>query len=491
MYLDEKMIVHIGAEVVPFSKMGGLGDVIGSLPTYLEKKSKYNNIVITPYYDSIQQPLKLFGKYNIKFNEVNYEYKILYTEKDNITYYFVKSEEAYALQNGYTDGSKPYLIDVGLEYFFFGKCAVEFLKNTGNKNITIIAHDWHSCGIYPYIKEIEDKIKKNIYVIHNYQHQGQLYPDIFKHLEHKVRTMAEKILQSTDTISMSAFGIFNADEIITVSKNYARELSEKLVAHPSLEYFEFVGKKPIGILNGIDTTKWNPNKKDRLLGPAYDINSYKNKKINKSKLKSKYGINSSDLRPLVLIMCRLTEQKGLDIFLNMGNRRPFDPVNRMKELIDLGIDIIVCGVPSGGSKGKVNKQLLMLQNKLKGNFCYIDSYSDLIAEQLLAGCDILLHPSNYEPCGLTPMYAMRYGTIPIVTNTGGLPDIVEDIDIDVNNGTGFLIENASFKEVYKGTIRAINVFNDEESWNRIIERCMDKEFSWNNSISEYIKIIEG
>ncbi|MBD7912398.1 glycogen synthase [Clostridium cibarium] len=490
MSFNEKVIIHIGAEVVPFSKIGGLGDVIGSLPMYFSKKTNWKNVVITPYYSGIKENLHSYKVFNICFNAVSYEAEVLYAKRDNVIYYFVKMEEAYAMQDGYLDGNKPYLTDVGLEYLLFGKCIAHFIKDINFKNVVLITHDWHASGIYPYIKNISENIIDTLHIIHNYQHQGQLYPDIFNFLEDDIRIMGNEILKYTETISMSAFAIFYANHIITVSKNYASELLEKRVAHPGLDYFEKAKKEVIGIINGIDEEKWNPYKSNSTVIP-YNANYIENKVKNKEKIKEKYNIKTANSRPLLLILCRLTQQKGLDLFINMGNRRVFDYVKRMKNLISLGVDIIICGVPAGGVGGKVNKQLLEIEREVGLNFRYLNRYSDSLAEELLAGSDILLHPSNYEPCGLTPMYAMRYGTIPIVTKVGGLVDIVKDIKLDDKNGTGFVMKDVSYNSLYESVQEAKLMFKDKVKWNNMMKRGMVKDFSWSKSIDEYVKVIEG
>lgn len=486
--MNKETIVHIAAEVTPYSKVGGLGDVVGSLPDKLcELDSNIDNIVITPYYNSIKKPLKCIGDFDIECNLIQYQYSVYLDKKDRITYVFIKLDKAFSIEDYYVDGSKPYLIDVGLEYIFFGKCCIDYFKRKEIKVDKIITHDWHASGIYCYLP----KDMKTIHIIHNYQHQGQLYPDIIKYFEPDVQAIAERIVSETGMISMNSFAICKADKIVTVSENYAKELMNKKVPHPGLDLFRIYGKGVIGILNGVDYDKWNPERNDISDVEPYTYHSLDHKASNKKKLKEILHLNTPDDRPLVLMLSRLTQQKGLDLFINMGNRRVFDCVARMENFISLGYDFIICGVPAGGYAGEVDRQLHELSLKNSSNFRYIDKYSDELAHTLLSGCDILLHVSNYEPCGLTPMYSMKYGVVPVVSKRGGLVDIVTDYMLDNQSGNGFFVTEVSYECLSQTMLKIRKIYEDKKAWLNIIKNCMYADFSWNNSAKKYLGLLES
>lgn len=191
----------------------------------------------------------------------------------------------------------------------------------------------------------------------------------------------------------------------------------------------------------------------------------------------------------MLMLSRLTFQKGIDILVNVGNRRPFDSAERMKGIINLGFNIIICGIPSGGMNGVIHQELKKTEKQNKDNMVYLDYYSDELACELLSGSDMLIHPSNFEPCGLTPMYAMQFGTVPIVTNVGGLSDIVKDYK-QCDNSNGFMLENTSFEKLYETLEFVRQIYNENEKWEQLICRCMTCDYGWESSIQKYIEVIE-
>ena len=479
-------IVHIGAEAVPFSKVGGLGDIIGCLPTKINENYKSNNIVFTPHYSNISKKLYFEGSFSILFNSIKYEYGVYSSRFKDVTYYFIEFDPAFKMDNCYVDGSKPYLIDVGLEYFFFGKCCVDYLKNKNINNYKVITHDWHASGIYAYIP---DAIK-SIHIIHNYQHQGQLYPDIIHFLEPEVKQIANKIVSDTGILTMNSFAIYKSTKIVTVSPNYAKELIDGTVAHPSLDLFHIYNKSVIGILNGVDYDKWNPSRRDIKEIYPYTINDLEIKKDNKKFIKSVLKLETSDSRPLLLILSRLTHQKGLDLFVNMGNRKRFSPKERLEKIISAGYDLVICGVPAGGYRGEVERCLNELKDQFTVNFRYINNYSDELAHKLLCASDVLMHVSNYEPCGLTPMYAMKYGVVPLVSNKGGLDNIVNDNKKDNLLKNGFKVNRVDFETILKKLTEIIGVYIEKNEWERIVYNCMKMDFSWDKSVNQYIKLIK-
>lgn len=483
---DKDIIIHIGAEVAPFSKVGGLGDVIGTLPREMARyNANVKNIVITPYYSGINYPLKQNKTYILKFNGIDYTYTIYEYKMEEVTYIFIKADDIFSFDDCYIDGSKPYLTDVGLEYLFFGKCCCDYINGLNGNITAILTHDWHAAGIYPYL----DDTVQTIHIIHNYQHQGQLYPDILQYFENELKEKAVKIIEDTSMLTMSSFAIYYANRIVTVSKNYAHELESGKVAHPGLELFKILGKQVIGIINGIDRNRWNPERENNYGVIPYNYETIERKGKNKEILRKYLNFTTEESRPILLLLSRLTQQKGLDLFVNLGNRMPFDSDKRMEDIINLGFDIIICGTPGGGYSGEIERQLQQLALRYKKNFRYLNKYSDDLAHLLLAGSDILLHPSNYEPCGLTPMYAMKYGTVPVVSGVGGLKDIVTDVLQHPEKGNGFVVNRVSFTALMDILSITLYKYNDKLTWNGICKNCMNMDFSWESSVKEYMSLL--
>ena len=474
----DKVVIHIASEAVPYSKAGGLGDVVGTLPLkMIEKRPNYSCIVFTPYYDGMKGNIKRLGAYEVEFGNVAYKYEVFAATNMGIKYRFIKMDSAFALDNIYVDGSKPYMVDVGLEYFFLGKCITDYLKKSNVNPNVWITHDWHAAGIYGFIGKCH-----SIHVIHNYNHQGQLYHDIIPYLDSDVRQKAREIYEETHNITMNSFAIKMAEKIVTVSPSYAEELKNKKIAHPGLDLFDIYNKDVTGIINGVDYKKWNP---------AFSVEDFMEAKRKKKKqVKRKYGINTEGERPLLLMMSRLTHQKGIDFFVNLHNKLEFDIYERFKRLLNIGYDIIICGVPSGGIGGDIDTQLKLLANRYPDNFAYLNFYNDNMAKELLSGADFLFHLSNYEPCGLTPMYAMRFGAIPIVGNTGGLKDIVTDCFEAEPVSDGFIMKSSEYDYVEEKLKEIKEVFCNRDAFNAIRIRGIKKKFDWDESVAQYCELID-
>ena len=480
-----KYIIHIGAEAYPFYKKGGLGDVLGALPAYLQKYTNINNVVITPFYKNISHVTSIVREDVILFNGIEYTYKIHESFWKNVHYIFIENEEAFSWDEIYMDGNKPYQCSVGLQYFIFAKSVVHFLEKENYNCYKIVTHDWHVCGIYGYLKKEID----TLHIIHNYNHQGELYYDICEHLEKELLNKIYKQYEDTGYCNMSLFAIYYADDILTVSPNYANELYLGEAPHVGLECLKLSKNKIHGILNGIDDSIWNP-KLDNYISYKYDEQSFELKFLNKDKLLKEYGIENVE-RPLVIYISRLTSQKGIDLFVNIKNGKYFNSEDRIRGIINCGVNLIICGTPSGGIMGDIDCQLKNFENKYRKHFKYINNYTEKIAHNLFAAADIFLMPSRYEPCGLTQMYAMKYGTIPLSTQVGGLKDTIINSFENMDKGTGFFIEKYSYDSMLDSLKKSVKIYyHDKNNWSKIIKNGMNKNNSWMSRMQQYVEFFK-
>lgn len=485
MKIDYKYIIHIGAEAYPFYKKGGLGDVLGSLPAYLQKYTNVKNIVITPFYKNISHITNTVREDVILFNGIEYTYRVHESFWKNVHYFFIENEEVFSWDEIYMDGSKPYQSSVGLQYFIFAKTAVHFLEKENYNCYKIITHDWHVCGIYGYLRKEID----TLHIIHNYNHQGELYYDICEYIDEELSNKIYKQYEDTGYCNMNLFAIYYANNILTVSPNYANELYSGKAPHTGLECLGLSKSKITGILNGIDDSVWNPES-DNYISYNYDEQSLEFKILNKQDLLNEYNIKDFK-RPLVIYLSRLTAQKGIDLFVNIRNGKYFNPEDRMRDIINCGINLIICGTPSGGVMGDIDCQLKNLEVKYKEHFKYINNYSEEIAHNLFAAADIFLMPSRYEPCGLTQMYAMKYGTVPLSTQVGGLKDTIIDSFENINDGTGFFMKEYSYDNMLDSLKKIVKIYYyDKNSWNRIIKNGMKQNNSWKSRIPQYVKFLK-
>ncbi|MCK4258941.1 MAG: glycogen/starch synthase [Halanaerobiales bacterium] len=482
---SQKLIVHVAIENAPYSKRGGLGDVVGSLPIYLSNH-QYTNLIFSPYYSILDGNPDLVHEEEIDFNGVSYCYQLYAIKKGYNFNLFVKIEEAFSFDEIYSNGLLPYTAEITLNYFVFSKVIVHFM----NKYINIcyiMTHDWHVGAIYLYLQPSKSKYK-TFHIIHNYHYQGGLFEDIIPYLESEIQGYISSFFSKYGYCSLSALALEYTDQIITVSPSYAEELINQKAPHPGLQFI--ANKKNIvGILNGTYSNIWNPQN-DEYLIKNYDVNSLHYKTPNKEYLINKFNLKITKTTPLVVMLCRLAMQKGIDLFIDMKIGSNFDIIQRMKGLLDMGIGLIICGTPQGGLDGPIDIQFKEIYNTYKDRFVYINNYTEEIAHQLLAGGDILIHPSRFEPCGLTQMYSLAYGTIPIVTPVGGLKDSITCFIDNPNEGFGFHMPSYGYEELSQVLQKAVSCYQDKKLWTELIIRAMSQNNDWTYRIQPYLELLE-
>lgn len=476
-------IIHVCAEVFPFSKKGGLADVLGILPEKISKYTNINTLVISPFYKITNGNMIFKLCDNILFSDVKINYKVYIQIKSEVVYYFIKLEDAYSMDETYMNDDRVYNETIGLQYFVFGKCVVDFISKLNLNKIALFTHDWHVSAIYPYLKNC-NFIKKSIHVIHNFHFQGEFNFDTVAYVDKIIAEEIENQKNYTNCPTMTLFAIMNANSLITVSPCYARELITQVAPHTGLEIWNEFGEKLIGILNGVDYDVWNP-KKDELIYNKFYQDSIKFKTENKINLFGELNINYSIEKPLVLFLGRLTTQKGIDLFVDLKSGRPFSSYDRMKSLTDKGIFFIICGNCEGGKNSIIHRQLKELEQIFGDNFKFIDQYNEQIAHKLFAAADIFLMPSRYEPCGLTQMYALSYGAFPVVNSVGGLNDTIVDLKQNSIYGNGIKMNFFSFESLSMAIDDTLEYYYTKEIWTSLIQRCMKLRFTWDESVEKY------
>ncbi len=481
---EMQYIIHVAAEAFPFSKKGGLGDFVGSFPYYLEQASGIPNIIISPYYGTMGNTCAVIYQSQIYFNGEWYDYEILEAWSGEIRYLFVRFEEVFTLSEVYPEGNRPYDGEVSLFYFIFAKAINDFLMKEQFPVRTLFTHDWHAAAIYLYLRENRDL--RTIHIIHNYHHQGEFYSELLDALDEELPLEYKKGGWARSSLSMNQIALSNTDRVITVSPGYAKELREKVAPHLYLEAIDTCQNNLIGFLNGIDKRVWNPQT-DPYLFKKYSVKNLKDKQLNRDFLMNELGFRDST-KPIVLFLGRLTQQKGIDLFINMGTGRYFSPRERMEQILATGINLVVCGNSEGGIKSIVEREFNMIQKHFPSHFRFISTYTEEIAHRLLAGADILIHPSRYEPCGLTPMYAHAYGTVPLVTPVGGLQDIVLNCITDPERGNGFWMKDYSFLALLEILEQSVEWYHNKLEWEGLITRGMNKNHCWSERVKPYLEL---
>lgn len=482
---SDSLVCHLATENAPYLKRGGLGDILESLPHYLGQH-QLQNVVIIPFYSEIGESYhpELVYADTVSFHGVPYQYQIYCIESQGVFNLFVQLEEAFTFDRLYQDGYAAYQAEVNLNHFVIGKVVVHFLEQFVSRCV-LFTHDWHVGAVYPYLKHSAVTCH-TFHVIHNYHHQGEIFEDILDYLEEEIRDGVAELFARYGCCTLSAIAIEGTDQILTVSPQYALELQEQRAPHPFLQALE--GRSIIGILNGMHSHIWNPER-DPYLKRTYSQWDPEGKRENKQHLIETYGLNISAEDPITVMVSRLGLQKGIDLLLDLGLGRSFDPALRMQQLLNLGGAIIVCGTPEGGKIGTVDRQFRRLAEQFPGRFIYINRYTEQTAHDLLAGSDLLLHPSRFEPCGLTQMHAMRYGTLPIVTAVGGLKDSVVCALNDPEHGFGFHMKRHSFDELHRVLAEALQHYQDQPLWQEFVIRAMEQQNGWDVRIEPYLKLV--
>lgn len=471
-----KNILFVASEGVPFIKTGGLADVVGSLPKYVDKE--YFDIrVMLPKYTCISQNLRDTMKYKthfyMDFNWKNEYVGILEAVVDGVIYYFIDNES-------YFNGFKPYSSNVyeDIEKFsFFSKAALSAMPLLGFRPDIIHCHDWQTGLIPVYLHERfqgNDFFRgiKSIMTIHNLKFQGKWnvrdikdltgLPDFY---------FTPDKLECYKDANLLKGGLVFADAITTVSDTYAEEIKCAFYGEGLDGLMRARSGDLRGIVNGIDYEEYNPET-DKFIEYKYNAVNFRKEKVkNKRALQKELGLVEDDRKMMIGIVSWLTDQKGFDLIAYV-----------MDELCRDDIQLVVLGTGEEQYENMFRHFDWKYNNKVSANIYY----SEAMSHKIYASCDAFLMPSLFEPCGLSQLMALRYGTVPIVRETGGLKDTVEAYNEYESKGTGFSFSNYNAHEML-GSIRyAERIYYDKKrEWNKIIDRAMAQDFSWHVSTRKY------
>ena len=479
-------ILFVAAEVYPFSKVGGLADVLGALPKALSEKG-VNVKVVTPGYGVIDR--KRFAikrtpySFNILLGRDRFKCPVSvlkFPDNKNLEIYFIENEYFFSSRGVYTDfNGNPYT-DNPERFVILQKAAMSLLFTMDWQPDIIHCHDNHAAVIPVYLKKLfphlpELKSVKSLLTLHNVAYQG-IVPHDKKYmfgLPEKLFRF-DKLMMWNGAINPLKAGIICADAVSTVSKTHAQEIMSDEEISAGLKDVIVSRKEPVyGILNGVDYSEWNPEK-DSFIYENYSINRLSGKRKNKLALIKETGLHESIVeKPLLGMVSRLVEQKGIDLIL--------DSIDRIMTM-DVGLVIL------GSGEEKYHRAFEKVIEHYPGRI-YIDfNYNNPLAHKIMAGCDIFLMPSRFEPCGITQMYSLKYGTVPIVRKTGGLADTVSQWN--GKEGTGFVFNDFTTDAFLKSVTEAIRTFRKRDVWNKIIHNGMLEDFSWEHSANEYITLYE-
>ncbi len=475
-----RKILFVASECVPFIKTGGLADVVGSLPKYFDKE-KFEVRVIIPNYACVGQEwkeqMRFIDSFYMDMAWRSQYVGIMELEYDGIQYYFIDNEYYFA-------GDKPYgNIHEDVEKFaFFSKAALSVLPVIGYQPDIVHCHDWQTGLVPVYLKDSfhEGEFYANmasIMTIHNLKFQGIWnIPAIQDATGLHASYFTSDKLEAFGNANYLKGGIVYADQVTTVSRTYAEEIKTPFYGEHLDGLMRARGNFLTGIVNGLDYDEWNPLT-DLMIYKNFSAEDFRREKYkNKLALQKELGLEEDKKSMLIGIVSRLTDQKGFDLI---------DCV--MDELCQDNIQIVVLGT----GEDRYENMFRHFAWKYSGKVAACIYYSNKLSHKIYAACDAFLMPSLFEPCGLSQLMSLRYGTLPIVRETGGLKDTVEPYNEFEETGTGFSFINYNAHEMLAAVRYAEKIYYDKKrSWNRMVERAMRADFSWSNSARQYEALYE-
>ena len=472
-------ILYVTSEASPFAKTGGLGDVAGSLPASLAKEGAEVAVVL-PLYRRVRE------RFGDQLNFLCYDYVdlawrhiycgIFTLEKDGVTWYFLDNEQ-------YFDRPELYgYLDDGERFAFFSRAVVQMLDHVKFWPDVINANDWQSALVPIYLKDDGVRVDryrsiKTVFTIHNIEYQGRFNPyvlgDLFGLDAGWVR---DGTLLMDGDLNLLKGAVLCADAVTTVSPTYANELKLAYFAHRLESVMRQCEYKLHGVLNGIDVVSFNPAT-DKRLTFNYSAEDMSGKEKDKAELQKMLGLREDPHVPVVAMISRLVSHKGLDLVCEV-----------IHDMMGLPMQLVILGK---GDK-KYEEFFQWAGQQYPGRMSVVLDYNEELSMAIYSGADLFLMPSRSEPCGLSQMIAMRYGTVPVVRETGGLRDTVQPYDALRDAGNGYSFANYSSGDMLYVLRSAVYLYTDyPDAFARLRQRAMECDFSWKRSADSYLSIYAG
>ncbi len=472
-------IVFASAECAPFVKTGGLGDVAGSLPAALVRAGA-EVIVMVPKYATIKDEYKAqmehFADFYVSLGWRNEYCGLEKLERDGVTYMFVDNERYFARDYPYG------FFDDGERFAFFSKAITESLQHlpAGFECDILHCNDWQTALAPVFLREfyqglpLYDRVK-TVFSIHNVAFQGQFSDTVMEDIlgVAHIPAAASQLRCDACSINYMLGALHYADAITTVSPTYASEIQTPEFGEGLDGVLRERSYALQGILNGIDVAGFDPAT-DKRIAANYTVDDRSGKAVCKVKLQEELGLEVRDDRPLMVMVTRLTRQKGMDLVMYALDR-----------ILSGGVQVAVLGT---GDRD-YEDGLRYFQDKYPGTMAARIEFDPALSQRMYAAADMFLMPSKFEPCGLSQIIAMRYGTLPIVRETGGLKDTVQPYNEFTGEGTGFSFSNFNGDEMGDAVFRAARLFWDNrDAWNQLVTQAMSQDFSWTRSADKYLDL---
>lgn len=470
-------ILFVASEAAPFVRSGGLGDVAGALPKAFAELG-HDARVILPFYKLI-----IPDKYKNNFRFVGSTYVDLSWRRqyvgvyeaiyDGVTYYFVDNEMYFKRDRLYGN------FDDGERFAYFSKAVLEVIQLIGFYPDILHCNDWHTALTPVYLDVFyrfgeEFRNIRTVFTIHNIEFQGKYGTELLGDIL-GLPQWAESLVMNDGCVNFMKGGIECSSAVTTVSETYANEILDPYYSYGLEGILSERRYKLHGVINGIDTKVYDPAT-DPALFKNYTLRSYGKKKLNKQALCEMLDLPYDENRPLMAMVTRLTEQKGMDLVGAV-----------IDEIMRADIQMVVLGTGDWRYENLVER----VQGQYPSKFRGIVQFSSDLASKLYAASDLFLMPSKFEPCGLSQMIAMAYGSVPVVRETGGLKDTVEPFNPVEKTGVGFTFKTYNSYDMLDAVWRAYGTFFDKDNWKAVVSGGMKKNFGWEVSAKKYLDIYAG
>ncbi|MFT8362352.1 MAG: glycogen synthase GlgA [Sporolactobacillus sp.] len=470
-------VVFAASECVPFIKTGGLGDVVGALPKALVHK-KVQVSVILPKYKKLSpaylERMTFIKSITVPVGWRNQYCGIFMLQMDDITYYFLDNEYYFN-----RDGCYGYYDD-GERFAFFSRAVLDVLPHLPVHADLIHCHDWQTGPVCALLKSHYFQSQpfyqtiRTLFTIHNLQYQG-VYP---RSVLHDLLDLDESFFQSNGlefygNVSYMKAGLAFADRLSTVSATYANEIQMSYYGEHLDGFLRWRSHDLHGIINGIDRSRYSPSSDSALVAP---FNQPEGKRANKKALQSQLGLPVDEQVPMIAMITRLVSQKGIDLVLRVFH-----------EIVDLNCQFVLLGT----GDYEFEQAFQHLETKNSNKFSCNIYFDDTLARRIYAASDLFLMPSKFEPCGIGQLLALRYGSLPLVRETGGLKDTVVAYNEYTDEGYGFSFTNYNAHDMLNVIRHAVQLYADDpQTWARLVSRAMSLNFGWDASAAQYIELYQ-
>jgi starch synthase len=472
-------IAFLASEVIPYAKTGGLADVAGALPKYLNKLGADARLFMPLYREVRKKGLPLetvLDHVEVDLGGRKTAFGVKAHSGNGFPVYFIEKDEYFDRDFLYGTAAGDYP-DNGERFGFFSLAALETIKRLGFAPDVLHCHDWQSAVALAFLKTIRARDAffagtRSLFTIHNLAYQGLFGKDVLGKIGLPESLFNMNGLEFWGKVNFLKAGILYSTAVSTVSPTYSREIQTPEFGCGLDGLLRSRSRVLFGLLNGVDYAAWDPTT-DTLLPARYKASDLTGKRVCKAELLKMFGLTGGAETPVVGIVSRLAGQKGLDIVCDA-----------LPSLFALGVRLIILGT----GEAKIQDNLLEARKVFPTQLGLKIAFDERIAHTIYAGSDLFLIPSRYEPCGLTQMYSLRYGTVPVVRATGGLDDSIREFDPAERTGNGFKFKEASPDALVGAVRKALAAFGRPRDWQALVGNAFNSDFSWEKAAREYMDL---